>query len=304
MDAGGASDRGDQLEGAERAVARENRLAAAQDDRLDHEPQFVDQTLAQERRERAWGSPSPTGRRLRSRAAPGYERQPRRRECASCSPRSAHRPRASRRRRTLGSRSSGRRKGRRPVRATPRPSSARYDARKAAPRRCPARREAAAHHLRVEERVRPTAVGEATVRVLVRAAPGACTTPSRLMNSTITIRIRRNPLTRPRGNDRDDRGGRQSSHPPQARVPAHSSPRRHSRTLNAPAAPPAPTWNANRPKERAAEKPSAASNDSSPAPSTPPSKPNALDIGATLAHASCVPSGSWLTRRLPVHVGR
>ena len=33
-----------------------------------------------------------------------------------------------------------------------------------------------------------------------------------------------------------------------------------------------PTWTANRPKAKAAEKPSAASNDSSPAPSTPPSK--------------------------------
>ena len=33
-----------------------------------------------------------------------------------------------------------------------------------------------------------------------------------------------------------------------------------------------PTWNANRPKGRAAAKASAASNDTSPAPSTPPSK--------------------------------
>ncbi len=34
-----------------------------------------------------------------------------------------------------------------------------------------------------------------------------------------------------RGNDRDDRGGRQSSHPPKARVADHSSLRRHSHTL-------------------------------------------------------------------------
>ena len=42
-----------------------------------------------------------------------------------------------------------------------------------------------------------------------------------------------------------------------------------------------PTRTANRPKGRAAAKPSAASNDTSPAPSTPPSNRAAPDIGAT-----------------------
>jgi hypothetical protein len=41
-----ARDRGDQLEGPQRAVVGEDRLAAAEDDRLDVEPELVDQALA------------------------------------------------------------------------------------------------------------------------------------------------------------------------------------------------------------------------------------------------------------------